>query len=1047
VRITPGASRGYTANAAGAISVTEDYTRTDSDSDSDLDGPFAQGTGRAGILVEPGGTLTGNIILNGGATPSSVNVEGNNSFGVSVQSALVGDYRQKGNVGLTGSNGAAIEFREDVTGNIAIGGNTTATGEASVGARILGDVTGEVMVDGNLSATGFTSTTASNYEDPDFADADDNPPEPAKLDPDDLLVGGSALEVRGDLSRGLLVNGNAVGGADPTADVKDVVQNFNENRTVGTIASVGSAPAVVIQSLDGAAGGELRLGRVRESVRDTLDDDDDSNLDEIIGTFDYDYGFINRGSISANGLNMGFAATGVRIAGSNDGTHQTIVEGGIFNGGTILARSFEANATGLNLGAGASSPQLVNIGSIQATLNTETDHDAVAVRVDAGASLPSVTNNGALVATVRGYDGDPIAFQDLSGTVTNFRNTSRILAAFTDDDTTDDVTSGLGRAIALDLSHSASGVTFTQTDAVDNARIAGDILFGAGGDRFDLLSGQAFGNVDFGAGSDTLQISSADLFGNAAFRGTDASVSLAGGTMQGALTLGNAAAALSFTGKSIYNGAITSTGGPVSMAVNDSTVNNSAAGTLNLTSMTLSNNARVGFVINNARIASNTPIFNVTGAANIGANTVFTPIFEDFTDQAFTLRVLNAASLNLGGPVASMLNVASPYLYDVELVQPNANALDLVLSVKTVDELGLNTRQAGAYAAMLDLMEQQPTVAAAVTSLGTANEFLRGWTDLLPGSDAAVMQVLAANATAAFGATAHRLELISDKPDAPGGAWVEEFGVFHEGDETTDGFGVSGGGFGVAAGLDLISTGDVLVGAYASIESVEMDERSRTAAPLNVAQTTFGFYGGWRAGNFALNAAGGYGLVDFSSARQVAVGDLVDDVSAEWDGSSYNVAARASYTLPMGFVDVKPFIAGDYMSLSEDGYQENATNFEEIELIAESGESTLATASYGVQVTGNFGSDDAFTFRPEASIGYRSVLTWDAPSTTYRYAGGSPTSFFGLPPGQDPEDGIVAGLGLNVKSQFLNIKLGYDTQISDNQTTHYGSITLRLAFW
>ena len=42
---------------------------------------------------------------------------------------------------------------------------------------------------------------------------------------------------------------------------------------------------------------------------------------------------------------------------------------------------------------------------------------------------------------------------------------------------------------------------------------------------------------------------------------------------------------------------------------------------------------------------------------------------------------------------------------------------------------------------------------------------------------------------------------------------------------------------------------------------------------------------------------------------------------------------------------------------------------------------------------------------------------------------------------------IVAGLGLNIDSQFLNVKLGYDTEITKNTTTHYGSITLRMAFW
>ena len=351
----------------------------------------------------------------------------------------------------------------------------------------------------------------------------------------------------------------------------------------------------------------------------------------------------------------------------------------------------------------------------------------------------------------------------------------------------------------------------------------------------------------------------------------------------------------------------------MSMLVNNSTVNNSGAGTLNLTSFGASNSARVGLVINNARIAGNTPIYNVAGTADIAANTVFTPIFQDFTNQAFTLRVVNAGTLNLGGPLASMLNASSPYLYNVALAQPNPNAIDLVLSVKTASQLGLNTRQTGAYAAVLDLLEEETTVAAAVTSLPGANEFLRGWSDLLPGNDASVMKVLASNSTAAFGATAHRLDLITDKPDAPGGAWTEEFGVYHEGDRTADGFAVSGGGFGVAAGVDLISTGTALLGAFASLESVEMDERSRTAAPLNVAQTTVGGYGGWQAGNLAVNAAGGVGFVDFSSDRKIEVGGISDRLSGQWNGTTYNAGGRATYTVPLGFLDAKPYIAADYM--------------------------------------------------------------------------------------------------------------------------------------
>ncbi|HEV7691138.1 MAG TPA: autotransporter outer membrane beta-barrel domain-containing protein [Hyphomonadaceae bacterium] len=1041
VRILPGFTNSYIQS--GSINLTEDYARTDTDNDGDLDGAFASGVNRTGILVSPGGTMNGNIDMLSGA----ITVEGNSSAGVSVQSILNGNYRQRATISVTGDNAMGVDFQKDVTGNINLSGATTVQGVGARGVNIGGNVGGEFMIGGAITATGFTSTSVSNYVDPDFLQPGD-PTSAEILDPDDLLIGGVGLTVRGNLARGLLVNGAATGGADPTADVKDVVQNFNENRSTGAVSTFGYAPAMLIQGLDGAAGQNIRLSLTRESIADTLDDDKDSNVDEIIGVFNYDFGLMNRGTISGNGLNTGFSSTGLRIAGSADGTHTTIIDGGIFNSGTIVAQAFEADAVGIDIGAGASTPQLVNQGTISTGVNTETTNDATTIRIGVGASLPSLTNNGIIGATVRGYDGDAVAIRDLSGTLTNVRNTSRIVAGYNDDDTSDDITSGTGRAIALDLSHGSSNVLFTQTDAVDNARLQGEVLFGAGSDRADILSGQVNGNIDFGtAGADTLNLNSGDLIGDAVFHGSTANVTVAnGGRFAGDLTLGAAASTLNFTGStSSYFGAITGTGA-INMTVDGATMNNNAAGTLNLNTMNLQNGAKVGFVINNARIAGNVPVFNV-GTANIAANTIFTPIFEEFSNQTFTLRVLNATTLNLGGPVEAMLNTQSPYLFDVSLSRPPAtNSLDLQFRVKTPTELGLNTRQADAYDAILDLSEENAAIGAAVTSLPNKEQFLRGWNDLLPGQDAAIMQVLSSNATAAFGATAHRLDLISEKPDAPGGAWAEEFGVYHDSDQTDDRLGVSGGGFGVAAGVDLLSTGTALVGAYSALESLELEEKGRGKAPLNVSQTTLGLYGGWRSGGLAANGAASIGFSKFSSDRQITLGSLIDRAKADWDGQTYNVAGRVSYTQPLGPFDLKPYIAADYISFKQDGYQETAANAD-LELVAGDAEAKLTTASAGVNLALHLWADDAYVFSPELRAGYRSVLSWDPSPAALRFAGGSTGTTFSLNPGGEPEDAVVAGLGLNVNSQFLNLKLGYDAEFGDNSTTHYGSITLRMAFW
>ena len=61
VRILPGLTGSY--GGTGSISLVEDYSRVDStdDTDAEPDGPLAQGSNRYGILLEPGGTFTGDI--------------------------------------------------------------------------------------------------------------------------------------------------------------------------------------------------------------------------------------------------------------------------------------------------------------------------------------------------------------------------------------------------------------------------------------------------------------------------------------------------------------------------------------------------------------------------------------------------------------------------------------------------------------------------------------------------------------------------------------------------------------------------------------------------------------------------------------------------------------------------------------------------------------------------------------------------------------------------------------------------------------------------
>src|SRR5690606_13056173 len=93
---------------------------------------------------------------------------------------------------------------------------------------------------------------------------------------------------------------------------------------VATITSFGSAPAIEI----GSATRSITLG--------------------VVGAGDSAYGFINRGSVTAQGVYDEVDAEAMVIGGH---AGQTVtVDGGVRNDGTILALAQQADATGLRFG-------------------------------------------------------------------------------------------------------------------------------------------------------------------------------------------------------------------------------------------------------------------------------------------------------------------------------------------------------------------------------------------------------------------------------------------------------------------------------------------------------------------------------------------------------------------------------------------------------------------------------------------------------------------------------------------------------------------------
>ncbi|MCW5758837.1 MAG: autotransporter outer membrane beta-barrel domain-containing protein [Phenylobacterium sp.] len=342
-----------TVTNAGSINLLEDYTATDTDSDGDIDGPFAQGTGRYGIRAQGTQGVTGTLTNTG-----SIGVEGNDSAGISLETRLDGTLIHRGGVSVLGDRGVGIRA-DSISGDALIQGAVAVQGEGSVAVQ-LGPVDGAVVLQGAITSTGYRSADR-------LTDA-----VRAKLDADDLLQGGGAVKITGSVGKGVLLDRPPT---DTSTDDTDEDQDGIADSAEGTasVSSFGAAPAIDIGGT-----GAITLGAV--------------------GVEGDAYGFVNRGVVTGNGVNDGVTGTALRI-GQTDGGSVTLV-GGIHNqgGATIVGRSYSAQSTAILLNSNAIVPALVNAGTIGAEQNGGL-HDARGV-VDLSGTLAQIDNSGTIKSVV-----------------------------------------------------------------------------------------------------------------------------------------------------------------------------------------------------------------------------------------------------------------------------------------------------------------------------------------------------------------------------------------------------------------------------------------------------------------------------------------------------------------------------------------------------------------------------------------------------------------------------------------------------------------------
>jgi uncharacterized protein with beta-barrel porin domain len=924
------ANTGLTGNITntGTITLDESYTPTDSDSDGDLDGTFAQGTGRFGIHVLSGGIFTGNIVNSG-----TINVEGNASAGIAVDSALTGNLSMTGGaINVIGNDSVGIRAAA-VNGNVALTNGTIAVqGANAVGVQLSGDISGSLVIQNTVNTTGYRSIVA--------------PADTSKLDADDLLQGGSAVVVGGNVAGGIVFDARPTDSSTTDTDEDDDgIPDAQEG--TASINSYGSAPAVQI----GSASQAVTVGAAASSSAG--------------------HGLVVKGSISGLGIYKGISATGLAIGGLG----QTVnIAGGATIGGTVSARAIEGNATALRIGTGATVPEIVVSGTVRAEGGGTASTTSQAILIDTGASVSTIKNSGTILAGLTGSSGTASAIVDKSGGLNLVENSGSISAL------------GTG-AVAIDLSANSGGATIRQLAVAASLPapvINGQIKFGSGSDVLDIADGTVNGDVSFGGGTNSLLLSGdATMTGNTDFGGGAGNLQLSGTS--------------SFTGNLLNSGGIAATIGA------GTALNVTNTGNVGLASLTTGTGATLGVTIDSAT-GTNT-LYNVAGAANLGSNNVIAVNLVSVGDVAGTYKIIQAGSLTGGAGLTTSIG-SLPFLFDSSIVTSVPNEVSLTIRLKDDDELGINQSEGGILDAVLGAADSDAGIAGVLLDIGDSETLQDTLQQMLPEHAGGAFETATKGSRLM---NKFLLDPRAPGADSPWRLWTEQvaWATSKAVGATSD---YKLGGWGAAAGIEAGLGGAGGVGislAYLSGRDTKGDNEL-ISNQYEAGLYWRGQWGGLTTYARATAATISFdntrrftGLNDGQIVKREAEGD--------WKGRLYSASAGASYDIRMGRFSIRPSAVIEHYKLSEKGYEETgggeAFNLE-VEKRSSSETAANALVALGYDLMGGAKGDDGGWMRVELEGGYRSILSGSLGKTRARFEGGET---FTLTP-EDRESGWLAGI-------------------------------------
>ena len=1025
VSLEGGENRNYTQS--GSINVNETFEVASTDSDPATDGPFAEGSGRTGILISGSSPFEGNVEL---TSTSSINIEGTDSFGINLtntsinQEGLIGDLFTGGAITVRGARSTAININSGITGDFTNTGTINGQGEDIKGINIEADIQGGFVNSAGVSVTGYRSLGRPTISESFSSNSRE------QITAEDLFQAGSAITIRANISEGIHfddgINDVLDDNGNQTFDSDGNV--IRSSDTPSTVVQNGSAPAILIGDTENS----ILIGSVAQ-ISDPNDPLYESNLQ---------YSFVNQGGIQSNGLYDDIDATALSI-------NNAILSQGINNTGQMTATAYVApqeltdsdgnsltpgdgQARVIVLSANTIADTLDNSGVILASSSEAIDlvyNDltnvlpsrhvlATAIDIDTTSTLNEINNTGSISSVLVGRQGTAYAIRDQSGSLSSVTNTGTIGAVGTTSDPTGNESINF-TLVAIDASQNIDGFTFMQSRAIeDNSssnftpadpNIFGDIRLGIGNDWVGSSAGNIRGDIDFNLGDDSFYL----------------------------------------TGGSFFQGAINNQDGLILGVSDNSTMALTEAEIISITSASFDGTSTFSPVLNGNDGTSST--LQASGNVVFETGATIVPTLTNvvgINQTAFT--VASAGGQLTVGDLATLSSSETPFLFNTSY-DVVGNDLVITLQLRDSSELGLDQVQSSAYAPAIQALRNNTELGDAFANITTEREFNSAFNQVLPEFSAAARQFVLANVDGAIGAVANHLDSVRRSPDKPGGAWLQEFAYFA--DRSLSGLSEQyrGAGFGISTGLDTSLGPFHAVGVNLGFASTEIEDVLGIDEPLDVITIQGGAYAGWASGSLGIETYLGGGFNDFEQNRRVRINSYSGEAQGDWSGVHINSSARIGYDIDINDKYwIRPTLSLDYLRLSEKSYTETGDKGIALDVDKRTSESGSATAMFnlGAKFQGK-----RTWIKPSIRLGYRYELINNPIKTSYRYANltNSAGEIFNSDTAQlqsllFPDSGFIIGLSVAAGSIYSSIGFDLDSEIREGFIRHTGRVVVRLLF-